>query len=93
MTSYQQGAEERSWEQRFQDIKRELSHMKEAVKSRAPISMDTLVQQIESPFTTEVLHFPLPVKFRRPQVEAFDEKRDPIDHLNTYKNRMELHGY
>ena len=28
-----------------------------------------------------------------PQVEAFDGTRDPVDHLNTYKNQMELHGY
>ena len=67
--------------------------MKEAVKGRAPVSMDTLVQQTESPFTAGVLHFPLPAKFRMPQVETFDGTRDPIDHLNTYKNQMELHEY
>ena len=67
--------------------------MKEVVKARAPDSMDTLVQQTESPFTAEVLHFPLPAKFRMPQIEAFDEIKDPVDHLNTYKNQMELHGY
>ena len=67
--------------------------MKEVVKDRAPDSMDTLVQQTESPFTVEVLHFPLPTKFRMPQIEAFDGTKDPVDHLNTYKNQMELHGY
>ena len=67
--------------------------MKEAVKGRAPVSMDTLVQQTESPFTDGVLHFPLPVKFRIPHIEAFDGTKDPVDHLNTYKNKMELHGY
>ena len=67
--------------------------MKEVVKGRAPDSMDTLVQQTESPFTAEVLHFPLPAKFRMLQIEAFDGAKDPIDHLNTYKNQMELHGY
>ena len=67
--------------------------MKEVVRGRAPDTMDTLVQQTESPFTAEVLHFPLPAKFRMPQVEAFDDVRDPVDHLNTYKNQMELHGY
>ena len=67
--------------------------MKEVVKGRAPDSMDTLVQQIESPFTAEVLHFPLPAKFRMSQIEAFDGTKDPVDHLNTYKNQMELHGY
>ena len=67
--------------------------MKEAVKGRAPVSMDALVQQTKSPFTTEVLHFPLLVKFRMPQIEAFDRTKDPVDHLNTYKTQMELHGY
>ena len=67
--------------------------MKEVVKGRAPNSMDTLIQQTESPFTTEVLHFPLPVKFRMPQIEAFDGAKEPVDNLNTYKNQMELHGY
>ena len=55
--------------------------------------MDTLVQQTESPFTAEVLRYPLPAKFRMPQVETFDGVKDPVDHLNTYKNQMELHGY
>ena len=67
--------------------------MKEVVRGRAPDTMDTLVQQTESSFTAEVLHFPLPAKFRMPQVETFDGVRDPVDHLNTYKNQMELHGY
>ena len=67
--------------------------MKEAVKVQALVSMDTLVQQTESPFTTELLHFPLPTKFRMPQIEAFDGMKDPVDHLNAYKNQMELHGY
>ena len=40
-----------------------------------------------------MLHFPLPTKFRMPQVETFDGVKDPVDHLNTYKNQMKLHGY
>ena len=58
--------EERLWEQRFRDIQQEISHMKVAVKGRAPVSMDALVQQTESLFTAGVLHFPLPAKFRMP---------------------------
>ena len=87
------GAKEQSWEQRFRSLQQELSRVKEVVKGRAPDTMDTLVQQTESPFTVEVLRYPLPVKFRMPQVEAFDGVKDPVDHLNTYKNQMELHGY
>ena len=60
--------------------------MKEVVKERAPDSMDTLVHQTESPFTAEVLHFSLPTKFRMPQIKVFDGAKDPVDHLNTYKN-------
>ena len=67
--------------------------MKEVVKGRAPDSMDTLVQQTKSLFTAEVLHFPLPAKFRMLQIEAINGTKDPVDHLNTYKNQMELHGY
>ena len=67
--------------------------MKETVKGRALVSMDALVQQKESPFMIGVLHFPLPAKFRMPQIKTFDGTKDPVDHLNTYKNQMELHGY
>ena len=57
--------------------------MKETVKGRAPVSIDALVQQTESPFTARVLHFPLPEKFRMPQIETFDGTKDPIDQVNT----------
>ena len=90
---YQQEIRERSWEQRFRDIQQELSHMKETVRGRALVSMDALVQQTESPFTVGVLQFPLPAKFRMPQIETFNGMKDPVYHLNTYKNQMELHGY
>ena len=85
--------EEQTWEQRFRDLQLELSKVKEGIKGRTPDTMDTLVQQTESPFTPEVLRYPLLTKFRMPQLEAFDGTKDPVDHLNTYKNQMELHGY
>ena len=67
--------------------------MKETVKGRAPVSMDALVQQVESQFTARILHFPLPTKFRMPQIETFNGMKDSVDHLNTYKNQMEMHEY
>ena len=87
------GTEERSWEQRFRSLQQELGRVKKVVKGRAPDIMDTLVQQTESPFTVKVLHYPLLAKFRMPQAETFDGAKDSVDHLNTYKNQMELHGY
>ena len=47
----QPGSGELSWEQRFKNLQQELSRVKEVVKGRAPDTMDTLVQQTESPFT------------------------------------------
>ena len=67
--------------------------MKETIKGRAPVSMDALVQQKQSPFMTGVLYFSLIAKFRMPQIETFDGTKDHVDHLNTYKNQMEQHGY
>ena len=28
-----------------------------------------------------------------PQIKTFDGTKDPVDHLNTYNNKMKLHGY
>ena len=47
------GTEEQSWEQRFRSLQQELGRVKEVVKGRAPDTMDTLVQQTESPFTVQ----------------------------------------
>ena len=67
--------------------------MKETVKGRALVSMDALVQQAESPFKAGILHFPLPTKFRMPQIETFNKMKDYVDHLNTYINQTELNEY
>ena len=79
----QPGAGEQSWEQRFRNLQQELSRVKEVVKGRAPDTMDTLVQQTESPFTVEVLRFPLPAKFRMPQVETFCDAPDPAPEVDV----------
>ena len=60
------GTEEQSWEQRFRSLQQELGRVKEVVKGHAQDTMDTLVQQTESPFTAEVLRYPLLAKFRMP---------------------------
>ena len=51
--------------------------MKEVVEERALDTMYTLVQQTESPFKVEVLRYPLPAKFRMPQVETSMESKIP----------------
>ena len=47
--------------------------MKEVIRGRAPDTMDTLVQQTKSLFTAEVLHFPLPAKFKMSCPESWSD--------------------
>ena len=54
--------------------------------------LDKLVHRIESPFTAPVTSFPLPPKFRMSQIEAYDRSKDPLDHLESFKTLMHLHG-
>ena len=49
-----------------------------------------MVRIIDSPFTAAVLECPLPSKFRLPQLEPFDELKDLLDHLNTFKMTLGL---
>ena len=51
-----------------------------------------LVNRTDSPFTTFVNSFPLPHKFCMPQINSYDEVKDPLDHLETFKTLMHLQG-
>ena len=55
-------------------------------------SLDELVHRTDSPFTAPVTSFPLPAKFRMPQVEPYDESKDRLDHLELFKTLMYLQG-
>ena len=64
--------------------------MMKAFKGRVSNDLDDLVNRIDSPFTTFVNSFPLPQKFRMPQIESYDGVKDPLDHLETFKTLMHL---
>ena len=52
--------------------------------------LDNLVNRIDSPFTASVNSFPLPHKFRMPQIDSYNGVKDPLDHLETFKTLMHL---
>ena len=54
--------------------------------------LDDLVNRTDSPFTTSINSFPLPQKFRMPQIESYDGIKDPFNHLETFKTLMHLQG-
>ena len=61
-------------------------------KGRVSSDLDNLINRTDSPFTASVNSFPLPHKFRMPQIDSYDGVNDPLDHLETFKTLMHLQG-
>ena len=64
--------------------------MMNTLKGRVSSDLDDLVNRTDSPFTASVNSFPLPHKFRMPQIDNYDGVKDPLDHLETFKTLMYL---
>ena len=73
-------------------MKEKMEIMMNAFKGRVSSDLDDLVNKTDSPFTTFVNSFPLPQKFRMPQIESYDRVKDLFDHLETFKTLMHLQG-
>ena len=78
--------------QDMQMMKENMDMMMNAMRGQVSTSLDELVHRTDSPFTTRVTFFPLLAKFRMPQVEAYDESKDPLDHLESFKTLIHLQG-
>ena len=76
----------------MQAMKEQMEVMMNALKGRVSSDLDDLVNRTDSPFTTSVNSFPLPQKFRMPQIENYDGVKDPLDHLETFNTLMHLQG-
>ena len=77
-------------ESELRNMRKEMDELRNAVKDRAMENLDGMIQRTDSPFTTEVLNRPLLPKFRLPQLESFDDSRDPLDHIKLFKTLMLL---
>ncbi|XP_065632230.1 uncharacterized protein LOC136068692 [Quercus suber] len=76
----------------MQAMKEQMEVMMNALEGRVSSDLDDLVNRTDSPFTGPVNSFPLPHKFRMPQIESYDGVKDPLDHLETFKTLMHLQG-
>ena len=74
----------------MQVMKEQMEVMMNTLKGRVSSDLDDLVNKIDSSFTPSVNSFPLPQKFRMPQIESYDGVKDPLDHLETFKTLMHL---
>ena len=60
----------------MQMMKERMDLMMNALRRRVSSDLDNLVHQTDSPFNTSINSFPLPPKFRIPQVENYDGNND-----------------
>ena len=71
-------------------MKEQMEVMINALKGRVSSDLDDLVNRTDSPFTTSINSFSLSHKFRMPQIDSYDEVKDSLDHLETFKTLMHL---
>ena len=76
----------------MQAMKEQMEVMMNTLKGRVFSDLDDLVNKTDSPFTIPVNSYPLPQKFRMPQIESYDGVKDLLDHLETFKTLMHLQG-
>ena len=76
----------------MQMVKERMDFMRNALRGWVLSDLNELVHRTDLPFIAPVTSFPLPPKFRMPQVEAYDGSKDPLDHLESYKTLMHLQG-
>ena len=76
----------------IQAIKEQMEVMMNAFKGQVSNDLDNLVNRTDSPFTAYINSFPLPHKFRMPQIDSYNGVKDLLDHLETFKTLMHLQG-
>jgi hypothetical protein len=55
------------------------------------IVVDRLLSGTDSPFTSWVVDFRLPEKFKVPQIMSYAGDGDPLDHLENFRAHLDLH--
>ena len=76
----------------MQAIKEQMEVMMNALKGRVSSNFDDLVNRTDSSIIASVNCFPLPHKFHMPHIDSYDEVKDPLDYLETFKTLMHLQG-
>ena len=77
-------------EEKLKEMREQMKEMKSQVKAKATKNLDMLVYRTESPFTKRVDEYPLPAKFKVPQLETSDGFKDPFDYLDSFRTVMRL---
>ena len=89
------GSRRTEWFDRANDdllisMRKEMDELKNAMKEKTTKILDWMVKRTNSPFTKKVMECPLPPRFRLPQLELYDDLKDPLDHITTFKMTLSL---
>ena len=66
-----------------------MKEMRDSIRRMTHV--DDLIHQTDS-LTTSITNHPLPSKFKMPTLDSYDGKRNPFDHIATFKSTMHLQG-
>ena len=75
---------------KMQMMKKSMDFMMNALKGRVSNDLNELVHKTNSSFTAPITSFPLPAKFCMPQIETYNESKDLLDHLKSFKTLIHL---
>ena len=74
----------------MKSLRRELDKVKNAMKGKMAMNLNSMLKWTDSPFTASVLECSLPSKFHLPQLEFYDGTKDPFDHIGAFKIILNL---
>ena len=77
-------------ENELHNMRKEMDELKSAMKDKGRENLDGMIWRMDSPFTTKVLNCPLLSKFFLPQLESYDDCKDPLDHIESFKTLILL---
>jgi len=74
----------------LREMRKEMDELRNAIRGKTDRSLDRMVRTTDSAFTTAVLECLVSSLFHLSQLKLFDELKDPLDHLNTFKMTLDL---
>jgi hypothetical protein len=73
------------------ELKRKMDAMEKKEKHKVAV-VSKLFMGMETPFTKRVVEYPLPNKFKSPQISSYSGVGDPTEHLENYWMHLALHA-
>lgn len=83
-------AESRPWANESRKIKSQVGNM-EKVQGNDKLRLKNLLDEVDPPFTDEIMQERIPPKLKLPSMKAYGSSKDPVEHLETFQMSIKLH--